>query len=95
MVMALIEIKTRKKKKIRIALVEEEDYKQLTKKRFYFSWKLFKTQADIKVYKLQLINDDDILGVMALGNFVDESRIEINLLACSVENVGVKRCMKV
>ena len=86
--MVLIEIKTRRKKKIKIATVEEEDYKMLSKKRFYFSWKPFRLLKEVIVYKLYISEDDDILGVMALVDVPEESRIEIHLLACSKENVG-------
>lgn len=86
--MALVEIKTKRREKVKIAPVEEEDYKILTKKRYYFSWKPFKSRTDAVVYKLQIPGNDDILGVMALTEVPDESRIEISLLACSKENVG-------
>lgn len=86
--MVLTEVKTRKKKKVKIAPVEDEDYKLLTKKRYHFSWKPFRSRTDTTVYKLQIPGDEDILGVMALIDFSRESRIEINLLACTGENVG-------
>ncbi|WP_118976436.1 N-acetyltransferase [Taibaiella koreensis] len=86
--MALIKVKTREEQKVKIVPVEEEDYKALTKKRYHFSWKSFKGHANVAVYKLQIPGEDDILGVMALIDFPRESRIEISLLACSLENVG-------
>lgn len=89
--MALVEIKTKRSKKIKIIRVEEDDYKTLTKKRYYFSWKSFRSRTDVAVYKLQIWGDDDIIGVMALIDIPDEIRIEINLLACSKENVGKER----
>ena len=88
LLMALVEIKTNKKIKVKIVPVEEDDYKLLTKKRYYFSWKPFKNRRGVLVYKLQISGDDDILGVMALIEVPDESRIKIDLLACSKENVG-------
>ncbi len=86
--MALVEIKTKRKNKVKIALIEEEDYKILTKKRYYFSWKSFKSRTDTTVYKLQVLGNDDILGVMALIEVPEENSIELSLLACSKENAG-------
>lgn len=86
--MALVEIKTRARREVKITILEDDDYKMLTKKRYHFLWKSFRNRMDVAVYKLQLSGDDDILGVMALIEVPDESRIEINLLACSKENVG-------
>lgn len=86
--MALVEVKTKTRRKVEIALLEDDDYKMLTKKRYHFLWKLFRGRMDVAVYKLQFPGDDDILGVMALIEVSNESRIEINLLACSKENVG-------
>lgn len=77
------------KKKITIRLVEGEDFKKLTKKRFSFSWKSLKSKAEL--YKLQIAGEDDILGVMALTDFPAEKRIEIKLLACATENIGKKK----
>ena len=88
MSVALIEVKTSKKKKIKIVRVEDEDYKILTKKRYHFLWKPYKLRTDTEVVKLQIAGDDDILGLMAIIDVPGENRIEINLLACSRENVG-------
>ncbi|WP_300600846.1 hypothetical protein [Niabella sp.] len=86
--MALVEVKTRKKKRVRITPVEDKDYKKLSKGRYYFSWKPFRSLTGVIVYKLQIVDEDEILGVMALVDVSNESRIEIHLLACAKEHVG-------
>lgn len=86
--MSLIEIKTGKREKVKIVPVVDDDYKILTQKRYYFLWKRFKRCTDVVVYKLRISGDEDILGVMALIDVPSESRFEIHLLACSIENVG-------
>lgn len=86
--MSLTEKTTNTDKPVRVGVVVDEDYKLLTKKRYFFAWKSFKFRTDTRVFKLQTYDNDDILGVMALIDFPLEKRIEINLLASSVENVG-------
>lgn len=84
--MGILEVATKKKKLVTIKLAGDEDFRVLTKKRYSFIWKSFKSSTT--VYKLQLPGDDDILGVMALVDVPDEKRIEIKLLASSLENIG-------
>ena len=69
-----------------ITEVQTGDLNALTKKRYSFSWKQFKEPKDL--YKLQIKGNDDVLGVMYLEDTPAERRIEIKLLACSVENKG-------
>ena len=57
--------------------VEAEDLKKLKKARFGFNWRLEKLS---QIYKLRLVNDDEILGLMSLDHFESEKRIEIRLL---------------
>src|SRR5690349_8840115 len=72
--------------KVVISKVIPSDVKSLTRKRYFFDWKLLIFSATI--YKLQIENEEDILGVMALIDHPAEKRIEIKLLACSIENMG-------
>lgn len=74
-----------KKMSIRIGLVENSDYKNITKTRFSFDWKKEKTN---QVYKLTLDGEEDILGLVSISFFENEERVEIRLLAVSIENVG-------
>lgn len=73
-------------KKAVISLVEPADFTCLTRTRYFFTWKSLKQKATI--YKLQIVDEEDILGVMALVDFPTEKRIEIKLIASSIENRG-------
>jgi hypothetical protein len=84
--MEITELISNKKRNIVISEVKDKEFVLLTKKRYSFIWKQLKGKA--KTYKLQIEDEDDILGVMALDDFPDESRIEIKLIASSKENVG-------
>ena len=84
--MEIIEIATGTKKTVIIREAEPEDFKLFTKKRFSFTWKTFKNTTT--VYKLNIEGEDSILGVIGLIDWPEEKRIEIKLLASSVENIG-------
>jgi hypothetical protein len=84
--MYLIEVLTNKRFDVKIELVEEQDYKQITKSKYYFNWK---TERENFVYKL--IYKDNILGLVSLVNVLADKRIEINLLSVSKENRGDKK----
>jgi hypothetical protein len=84
--MYIIEVCSGLCKKAIISQVNSEDFKTLTKNRYSFTWKSLKQTATI--YKLQIEGEDDILGVMALIDYPPEKRIEIKLLANSIENQG-------
>ena len=84
--MEIIEIATGIKKTVIIREAESDDFRLLTKKQFSFTWKTFKNRTN--VYKLQIEGEDDILGAMGLSDLPIEKRIEIKLLASSVENIG-------
>lgn len=68
---------------VKVKSLDSDDYKSLTKSRFYFDWK---TEKGNEVYKLVL--GDEILGVISCKHHEDEERIEIVLLAVSKENRG-------
>jgi len=84
--MQITEISTGLKKAIIIKEAWDEDFKALTKKRYSFSWKELK--QTVRVYQLQIAGEEDILGVMGVTDVPLEKRIEIKLLASSVENIG-------
>ena len=84
--MEIAEVETGKRRSIVISKAENKYFKLLTKKRFSFSWKTFCNLAT--VYKLQIKGEEDILGVIGLIDWPGEKRIEIKLLASSVENIG-------
>jgi len=87
--MQIIEVATGAKKPVIIRQAEAEDFKLLVKKRFSFVWKTFKNTTN--VYKLQIEGEDEILGVLGLIDVPGDKRIEIKLLASSVENIGKKK----
>ncbi len=75
-------------KMIVIELVEERDYRKLSKSRYWFDWR---TEKDYLVYKLRLAESSDILGIMSLIHYEEEKRFAINLLAVSKENRGKQK----
>ncbi len=84
--MEIVELATGRRKPVSISRAEDKDFRILTEKRFTFDWISLKETTT--VYKLQLCDTGDILGVMGLIDFPGEQRIEISLLASSRENRG-------
>jgi hypothetical protein len=82
-------VTTGEKKEVIISAVKDDDFRVLTKKRYFFSWKTLKGKASL--YKLSISGEEDILGVMALVDEPGDKRIEIKLLVSSKENVGKKK----
>ncbi|MDF3029356.1 MAG: hypothetical protein K0S23_3663 [Fluviicola sp.] len=80
--MYVIERESNLRHQVKVKPLDDEDYKEITKSRFYFNWK---TERAHDVYKLVL--GDEILGVMSCRHHEDE-RIEIVLLAVSKDNRG-------
>ncbi len=68
--------------------IEEQDFKHITKIKFWFNWK---KEKEHDVYKIRIKGTTGILGLLSLENHPEESRIEIRLLAVSKENRGRKR----
>ena len=84
--MEIVEVGTGRRVSIAISKAANDDFKLLTKTRFSFSWKAFR--GIVTVYKLHINGEEDILGVMGLIDWPEEKRIEIKLLASSVNNIG-------
>jgi len=84
--MHIIEVSSGLKIKAVITTIEPKELAMLTQKRYSFTWKSIKQTATI--YKLNIENQNDILGVMGLIDFPTEKRVEIKLLASAVENRG-------
>jgi len=84
--MYIIEVNSGFRKKVVISPVEEADFKILSNKRYFFEWGVLKQTSS--VFKLLIEGEDDILGVMALIDYPEEKRIEIKLLANSIDNQG-------
>jgi hypothetical protein len=70
---------------VSILLVEESDYRKITKKRYFFNWKIEKSYT---VYKLEIQDQKDILGLVSIDIIEEEKRIEIRLIAVAKEQVG-------
>ena len=83
--MLIKEVRTGDRHKVEIIPVIPEDYKSITKSRFWFDWK---EEREYYVYKLRIKGTDEILGLISLESHLKESRIEIRLLAVSEENWG-------
>lgn len=81
--MYIVKLINNQKHIVKVELINDQDYKQITKSRYFFNWK---TEKENAVYKLVL--EDNILGLMSLINYTSDNRIEIHLLAVSKENRG-------
>ncbi|TWW01109.1 N-acetyltransferase [Chitinophaga pinensis] len=71
---------------VQITALEDKDLKKLTQSRYFFDWK--KAREEGTVYKLSLVEGDDILGLISLIEVSVEKRVEIALLCVSRENKG-------
>jgi hypothetical protein len=70
--MKIVEVSTGISRTVVVRIADDDDFKILSKKRYSFSWKSFRT--DTIVYKLMIDGEEDILGAMGLvdvpdGNF--------------------------
>ncbi|RUT68497.1 N-acetyltransferase [Flavobacterium cupreum] len=70
---------------VEILPVEDIDFKSIDKKRYFFDWK---AEKNYEIYKLKIINSNDILGIISLERISEEWRVHIRLLTVSVENKG-------
>lgn len=73
---------------VEILPLEDIDFKSIDKKRYFFDWK---TEKAYEIYKLKIINSNDILGIISLERIPQEWRIHIRLLTVSLENKGVNK----
>ena len=83
--MIVKELKSGELKSVKIVPVLDSDYKNITKSKFWFNWK---EEKNYSVFKIHLVENDAILGLVSIDNIQEESRIEIRLLAVSTENRG-------
>ena len=74
---------------VTVSNVSTVDLKKLTKTKYSFNWKTISKTC--LLYKLTIEDQDEILGVMALVNHPSDNRVEIKLIACSKENIGVNK----
>lgn len=83
--MKIIETSTGKTHKIEILPVEEEDFKLLKEEKYFFDWQIEEKE---EIYKLQIVGNNEILGLISLERIPEEWRIHIRLLTVSKENKG-------
>ena len=83
--MFVVNVTTKEKYKVKIDLLKNKDYKNLTKQRYFFDWK---KEQNHEVYGLCLENETDFLGLVSIERIPDEWRIHIRLLTVSRENKG-------
>lgn len=83
--MTVIDTTTGESHHVKIEPVESGDYKYITKGRYFFDWT---EEKDREVYKLRIIDSNDILGLVSLERIPSEWRIHIRLLTVSKENKG-------
>jgi hypothetical protein len=84
--MHIIEQTSNEMKQVHVRLVDDNDFKLITVRRYSFNWKKIKNES--LIYKLTLINSKNILGLIAIVDYPEEQRSEIKLLAVSAENLG-------
>jgi hypothetical protein len=83
--MKIVETSTGKEHLIEILPVERWEFDSLKKRRYFFDWRI---EQDQEVYKLQMTESGDILGLVSLERIPEEWRIHIRLLTVSRENKG-------
>jgi signal-transduction protein with cAMP-binding, CBS, and nucleotidyltransferase domain len=74
-----------KEYKVEIEAVQANDYKSITKSRYFFDWKKEQSQ---EVYKIKIVGSSDILGLVSVERIPEEWRIHIRLITVSKENKG-------
>jgi len=83
--MKIVETSTKEAFAIEIVPVESADYPKIGKKRYFFEWL---SEREMEVYKLHILNSQDILGLISLEQIPGEWRVHIRLLTVSKENKG-------
>jgi len=83
--MAITEVKSGKEFEIDITPVDLIDFKSITKKKYFFDWKL---EKDNNIQKLTIKDQSEILGLVSFEFIPEEWRIHIRLITVSVENKG-------
>ena len=83
--MNIIETSSGTRHQIEIIPVEDDDYKYISKSRFFFDWKI---EREYEVYKLRIVGANDILGLISIERIPQEWRVHIRLLTVTKENKG-------
>ena len=83
--MKILDTSNKKKYDVEVLLVEQDDYNNISRERYFFNWKEELTE---EVYKLRIIGSNNILGLVSIERIPQEWRIHIRLLTVSKENKG-------
>lgn len=83
--MRVLHIASGKYQEALISRFYEEELTNVVKERFDFDWE---EEFEYEIYKIRLVNDARVLGLMSVQGISREQRIEIRLLESSRENVG-------
>ena len=83
--MIIVNTETGQSHQVKIETVESRDFKRITKRKYFFDWK---EEKDQELYKLRIVESNDILGLVSCERIPEEWRIHIRLLTVSYENKG-------
>lgn len=84
--MHLIQVKSQERLEALVEKLAPLELKQILKsKQFKFRWN---TESKYEVYKLYIIESEEIVGLMSLQDWANELRLEIRLIESSKDNVG-------
>lgn len=87
--MVIVETASGQTHPIAISSVSQNELKLLKKAKYSFNWR--QTAKTCPLFKLTIEGQEEILGVMALVEHPGDNRVEIKLLASSVENIGADK----
>jgi hypothetical protein len=73
---------------VEIISIEPQDFKKITKKEYFFNWKL---EKDFEIYKIIRKDASKILGLVSIERIPEEWRIHIRLLSVSADNKGKQK----
>ena len=84
--MQLLRVTTGEKVEVAIERLSVQEVQQLKgSKQFLFDWS---TEVKNEVYRISLLGEQDILGLISLIDVSEELRMHINLIESSKENQG-------
>jgi hypothetical protein len=86
--MTVIETSSGNNHRVEIKPIEDGDYKNISKSRFFFDWK---DEQVYEVYKLQIVGTNEIIGLISLEQIPEEWRVHIRLLTVSKDNKGKEK----
>lgn len=76
------------KLEVKIERVATDELLHLSKKKYSFDWSL---EIDYEVFKLFLVDNNEILGLISIERIPREWRLHIRLLSASVDNIGKRK----